>query len=205
MSKETPTDDAECSTEIIEVSDSESNTSYPNPAVAISITEPLIAPGTIEVMKQFAVELYGLQEDEPNAQERLMIKAVGWKPMGRRAAISVRVSLAVFPKGCVNRLAEICQDHGLILLRAVPTIFSSDSDERTAFPYEPILATMIDSAVDVEDVYTFGVRKRGDQPLIACGLHNHELPEGVPRGPSCEHCRDTPSGGEAFRLERVDD
>ncbi len=151
-----------------------------HPAAVINTVDPCHIPSAPDVLDAFEHEVY------PSGTPRqFFVQFSRWGHLSVPENEWAMVATAVFPREGIQRLAEICRDHELILVRGVLTMIEADTGARAAFDYAPAVANVIDTIPEPQDVYTFDVRKSKDDPLIVCGHHEFNPKSGVVHG--CGH------------------
>lgn len=143
-----------------------------HPAAVVNSVDPCHIPNACDVLAALEGELY---PSGPNADtaSQFFVQFTRWGPGSVPKDELMMFATAVFPREGIQRLAEICRDNDLILIRGVLTLINPKTKARASFNYAAAVADLIDSVPEVQDVYTFGVRKSKNDPLIICGAHAH--------------------------------
>lgn len=149
-----------------------------HPAAVINLVDPCLVENACDVLEVFEQELY---PSDPNTNPvdrkfNVVFTRVGSKnePLERRALLAT----AVFPREGVSRLAEICWNSGLVLIRGGLTMVDAETQKQHVFDYKMPVAHVIDTIPAAEDVYTFGIRTPETNPgpsHIICGHQDSEL------------------------------
>ncbi len=150
-----------------------------HPAVVISSVVPCSVPNVPAVLSAFQAEVHPGDNPSTEGPRRFLIQFSRWGPQGVPEESLLTLATAVFPREGVQRLAEICRDHGLVLIKGIPTLFNAARRERIVFDYAAVVSGLVDTPPSIQDVYTFGVRQNAQQPLIVCGCSHHRDGAGV--------------------------
>lgn len=147
-----------------------------HPAIVINAVYPCAVPEAPEVLDIFEKELYPSGPNADLVSRKFHVRFSHWGPKDAPHDELMLFATAVFPREGIPRLAEICRDNGLVLVRGVTTLVDGDTAERVPFDYTAAVSDCIDTVPEVEDIYTFARRESENAPLIICGVHAHELP-----------------------------
>lgn len=161
-----------------------------HPAAVVNAVDPCYVPKAPEVLAAFEAELYPSNPGDDPASRQFLAQFSHWGPGDLPDEELMTFATMVFPREGIPRLSEICRDHGLVLMKAILNLVNAETKEYVEFDYAAAVADLIDSVPDRGDVYTFMPRKDDQQPLIVCGLHEHELPAEIRTGHECDHCRE---------------
>ncbi len=146
-----------------------------SPAAIVNAVDPCHIPNACDVLAAFEEELYPSGPDTNFTSQKFFVQFSRWGPGSASEDELMMFATAVFPREGIQRLAEICRDKDLILIRGVLTLVNPETKARASFDYAAAVADLIDSVPEVQDVYTFGVRKNKNDPLIICGAHADDL------------------------------
>jgi hypothetical protein len=138
-----------------------------HPAAVVNSVDPCLISNACDVLAAFEEEL----GDPP----QFFVRFTRWGPSSASKDGLMMFATAVFPREGIRRLAEICRDNGLILIRGALTLINPKTKARVSFDHAAAVADLIDSVPEVQDVYTFGTRTHKNDPLIVCGAHSHDL------------------------------
>lgn len=155
-----------------------------DPAVVLNLVDPAVIPNAPDVLAAFEQEVYGAPRP-PGEPSQFRVAFAN-------SAVFGLVAVMVFPRTRVDRLAAICAENGLVLVRGVLTAINVATKERITFDVDNAVAGLTDTRPATEDVYTFGTRRDPAAPRIVCGYHDWDLPAAL-GGP--------PEGGNADGAE----
>jgi len=136
-----------------------------DPAVVLNVIS-LCDPAAPLVLAAFEKEVYG----DPRSPGQFRVAFVDSDAFGV-------VAVVVFPRAGVDRLADICAENGLVLVRGILTAINAETKERRAFDVETAIAGLTCTLPADGEVYTFGERLDPAVPRIICGVHDQDLPD----------------------------